>query len=188
VQPENRNKHLDWQKVHIIKVYEQTCTYGLYQEHLLPCCHALTALYASKISLHDGFDLIPSWFEPIIVLGAYDYLSQDQNEFGEDVMVHIGLQAIYITRFDEYTTGSTDLDLDDPFRDIVVEPPPVPKKRGKQQKRREAGDEKDPLQKVQRQQVCSQCDQLGHNKKQQISKLPSIHPLPPATNLTALGS
>jgi hypothetical protein len=100
-----------------------------------------------------------------MVLGAYDYLSQGQNEFGEDVIIHIGLRAIDITRLDEHTTSSIDSDVDDPFRDIVVEPPPVPKKRGKQQKRREAGDEKGPLQKAQRNQVCSQCDQPGHNKK-----------------------
>ena len=98
-------------------------------------------------------------------MGAYDYLSQGQNEFGEDVIVHIGLRAIDITRLDEYTTSPTNLDLDDPFRDIVVEPPPVPKKRGKRQKRREAGDRKGPIQKVQRPQVCSLCDEPGHNKK-----------------------
>jgi hypothetical protein len=33
----------------------------------------------------------------------------------------IGLRAIDITRLDEYTTGSIDLDLDDPFRDIELE-------------------------------------------------------------------
>jgi hypothetical protein len=80
-------------------------------------------------------------------------------------MVHTGLWAIDITRLDEYSTGPTDLDLDDPFKDIIVEPPPVPKKRGKQKKRREASDGKGPLQKVQKPQVCSMCDKPGHNKK-----------------------
>lgn len=91
MQPDNWNKHPDWQKVHIVKVHEQTCTCGLYQEYLLPCCYALTALYASKISLHDRFDFILLWFQSISVLGTYDYLSQGRNEFGEDVIVHINV-------------------------------------------------------------------------------------------------
>jgi hypothetical protein len=103
-------------KVHIVKVHEQTCTCGLYQEYLLLCCHAIAAIYASKISIHDGFDLIPSWFEPISVLTAYDYLVQGQNEFSEDIMVHTGLRAIDVTRLDEFTTtcnNTTATGLDD---------------------------------------------------------------------------
>jgi hypothetical protein len=71
-----------------MKVHEQTYTCGLYQEYLLPCCHALAAIYASKISIHEGFDLLPSWFKPISVLTAYNYLVQGQNEFSEDIMLH----------------------------------------------------------------------------------------------------
>ena len=100
----------------------------------MPCCHALTALYASKIGLRDGFDLIPSWFEPLEVLGAYDYLVQGRNEEGEEVIIYIGLQAIDINCLDEYIAGPIDLDFKDPFVDIEVEPPPIPKKRGKQGK------------------------------------------------------
>ena len=66
-----------------------------------------------------------------MVLTAYDYLVQGQNEFGEDAIVHTGLRAIDITRLDEYTNPNTNPDLDDPFKDIVVEPPHVPKKRGR---------------------------------------------------------
>ena len=131
----------------------------------MPYCYALTALYTSKIGLRDGFDLIPSWFEPLEVLGAYDYLVQGRNEEGEEVMIHIGLRAIDINCLDEYTAGPTDPDFEDPFADIEVEPPPVPKKRGKQGKRREAGDGKGPLHKPQREQVCSICSVVGHNKK-----------------------
>jgi hypothetical protein len=74
VEPENWNKHLKWQKVHIVKIHEGHCTCGLYQDYLLPCFHALAALYACKVGLRDGFDLIPSWFEPLLLLTAYDYL------------------------------------------------------------------------------------------------------------------
>ena len=77
-------------------------------------------------------------------------------------MIHTGLQAIDINSLNEYT--ATDLDFEDPFADIEVEPPPIPKKRGKQAKRREAGDGKGPLYKPQRQQVCSICSVAGHNK------------------------
>jgi hypothetical protein len=164
IQPENWNKHPEWQKVHIVKVHERTCTCGLYQEYLLPCCHALVALYASKIGLHDGFDLIPSWYKPISVLTAYDYLFHGLNEFGEDVVMHTGLRAIDITHLEDFTTITTDLD-EDPFADLVVEPPAVSKKRGRRPKRREAGDGKGPFQKVQKPQVYSVCYELGHNKK-----------------------
>ena len=88
-----------------------------------------------------------------------------QNEFGEEIMVHRGLRAIDITRLDEYTTSSSNQDIEDPFQDVIVEPPPVPKKRGRQTKRREAGNGKGPLQKVSKPQVCSVCDKEGHNKK-----------------------
>jgi hypothetical protein len=63
--------------------------------------------------------------------------------------VHTGLRAIDITRLDESTTITTNLD-DDPFADLVVEPPAISKKRGRPPKRREAGDGKGPLQKVQK--------------------------------------
>jgi hypothetical protein len=131
----------------------------------LPCCHALTALYASKIGLHDGFDLIPSWFEPLEVLGAYDYLVQGRNEEGEEVMIHTGLQAIDINCLHVYIASPIDPDFEDPFADIELEPPPIPKKRGKQTKRREAGDGKGPLYKPQKPQVCSVCGVAKHNKK-----------------------
>lgn len=80
-------------------------------------------------------------------------------------MIHTGLWAIDITCLDKHTNPSTDPDFDDPFRDIEVEPPPVPKKQGRQAKRREAGDGKGPLYKPQKPQVCSICSELGHNKK-----------------------
>jgi hypothetical protein len=84
-------------------------------------------------------------------------------------MLHTGLRTIDVTRLDEFTTTcnntrATGLD-DDPFADLVVEPPPVPEKRGRKQKLREAGDGKGPLEKVQKPKVCSVCDEPGHNKK-----------------------
>jgi hypothetical protein len=72
-------------------------TYGLYQDYLLTCCHALTALYASKVGLHNGFDLVLAWFEPLSLLIAYNYLYKGQNEHGEAVTVFTGLRAINIT-------------------------------------------------------------------------------------------
>ena len=66
-------------------------------------------------------------------------------------MIHIGLRAIDINCLNDYTAGPIDLDFEDPFVDIEVEPPPIPKKHGKQGKRREASDGKGPLYKPQRQ-------------------------------------
>jgi hypothetical protein len=74
VQLENWNKHPKWQKVHIVKIHDRTCTCGLYQDYLLPCCYALAALYACKVGLYNGFNLIPAWFKPLSLLTAYDYL------------------------------------------------------------------------------------------------------------------
>jgi hypothetical protein len=107
------------------------CTCGLYQDYLLPCCHALAVLYACKVGLHDGFDLIPSWFEPLSLLTAYDYIYEDQNEFGEPAMTHTGLRAVDITRLSDYETTDVLAGSPDPFADLVVSPPAVPKLRGR---------------------------------------------------------
>ena len=85
-----------------------------------------------------------------------------------NIMLHTGLWAIDVTRLGEFTTtcnNTTAMGLDDdPFADLVVELPPVPKKRGRKQKRREAGDGKGPLEKVQKAPGHSVCDEPGHNK------------------------
>ena len=42
---------------------------GLYQDYLIPYCHALAALYHCDISLQDErFQLIPIWFLPLSIL------------------------------------------------------------------------------------------------------------------------
>jgi hypothetical protein len=152
--------------VHIIRVHNRHCTCGLYQDYLLPCCHALAALYACKVGLHDGFDLILAWFEPLSLLTAYDYLYKGQNNHGKAVTVFTGLRAVDITRLGDYetTTISTTLGSPDPFADIVVNPPQVPKLRGKQKKRQEASDGKGPIQKLSKPQVCKLCNESGHNR------------------------
>jgi hypothetical protein len=84
--------------VHIVQVHEQRCTCGLYQDYLIPCCHALAALYHCGISLQDKrYHLIPSWFSPISILTAYDYIETEENEWGQDVIIYTGLRAIDIT-------------------------------------------------------------------------------------------
>jgi SWIM zinc finger len=154
--------------MHIVRVHEQTCTCGLYQEYLIPCCHALAALYSCGVSLQDErFHLVPAWYKPLAILSAYDYIEIGMNEFGEDVTIHTGLRAIDITRLDDYAvqeSGSSTLD-EDPFADLVVDPPEVPRRSGRQRtKRREAGDGKGPLSKPQKPQTCSVCSEPGHNK------------------------
>lgn len=72
-----------------------------------------------------------------------------QNKWGEDVIVHTGLMAIDITQLDDYAVENhLPLD-DDPFADLVIEAPNVPRKAGRPRtKRREAGDGKGPLSKL----------------------------------------
>jgi hypothetical protein len=149
--------------VHIVKIHDRHCTCGLYQDYLLPCCYALAALYACKVGLHDRFDIIPAWFEPISLLTAYDYLSLGSNEYGEPVMVHTGLRAVNITRLGDHepTDAVVGLDL---FADLVVDSLDVPKLRGKQKQRREASDGKGPIKKLTKPQVCRLCNKPGHNK------------------------
>jgi hypothetical protein len=125
--------------VHIVQVYEQTCTCGLYQEYLIPCCYALAALYSYGVSLQDErFYLVLAWYKPLAILLAYDYIEIGMNEFGEDVTIHTGLQAIDITRLDDYAvreSGSSALD-EDLFADLVVDPPKVPRRSGRQRTKR----------------------------------------------------
>ena len=80
-------------------------------------------------------------------------------------MIHIGLQAIDINCLNEYIASPIDLDFEDPFVDIEVEPPPIPKKRGKQTRRREAGDGKGPLYKPQKPQLYLVYSIVKYNKK-----------------------
>jgi hypothetical protein len=116
------------------------------------------------VGLHDGFNLVPSWFEPLSLLTAYDYLYQGENEFGEPVIVHTGLRAVDITRLSDFELTDPIAGSLDPFADLVVDPPEVPKLRGRQKKRREAGDGKGPIKKFSKPQVCKLCNEPGHNK------------------------
>lgn len=161
--PSDWNWNPEWQKTHIVKVHEQTCTCGLYQDYLLPCCHALAALYQSKVNMHGPFQLIPSWFEPVSVLTAYDYLEHGQNEWGEDIIIHTGLRAVDIDRLDD-DPPAAELLYEDPFKDLQVNPPIVGKRKGKKGKRRTAGDGKGPLNKPPRTQGCGVCGEPGHNR------------------------
>jgi hypothetical protein len=69
------------------------------------------------------------------------------NEFNEETIIHIGLRAIDITRLNDYKDYTTPL-VDDPFANLVVEPPEVRKTQGRQpKKRQEASDSKGPLEK-----------------------------------------
>jgi len=77
--------------VYIIRVHNRHYTCGLYQDYLLPCCYALAALYAYKVSLHNKFDLILAWFEPLSLLTVYDYLYKGQNKHSKAVTVFTGL-------------------------------------------------------------------------------------------------
>lgn len=151
-----------------MKVHERTCTCGLYQDYLIPCCHALAALYHCGISLQDErYHLIPPWFHPISILTAYDYIEMGKNEWGDDVTVHTGLRAVDITSLGDYVTDNAmDLPLDeDPFADIVIDPPVMPKHQGRRRtRRREAGDGQGPVSKPQKPQACSVCSEPGHNK------------------------
>jgi hypothetical protein len=123
--------------------------------NLLPCCYALAALYACKVSLHDGFDLIPAGFEPLLLLTAYNYLYRDQNEHGETVTVFTGVRFVDITRRSDYETStiSTTLGSLDLFADIVVGTLQVPKLRDKQKKQQEASDSKGLIQKLSKPQI-----------------------------------
>ena len=104
---------------------------------------------------------------PAFVLTAYDYIETEENKWGQDVIIHTGLRAINITQLDDYAVDNAkDWPLDkDPFADLVVEPPVVsnrPKRR--RTKRREASDGQGLANKPRKQQVCSVCNETGHNK------------------------
>jgi hypothetical protein len=77
-------------------------------------------------------------------------------------MVFTGLRAVDITRLDDYSAAPAG--SPDPFADLVVDPPEVPKLRGKQKKRREAGDSKGPIKKLSKPKKCKLCDEPGHNR------------------------
>jgi len=121
-------------------------------------------LYACKVGLHDGFNLVPAWFKPLSLLTAYDYLYESQNELGESVTVFTGLRAVDITRLSDYEDVPARLGSPDPFADLVIDPPEVPKLRGRQRKRREAGDGKGPIKKLTKPQKCKLCNEPGHNR------------------------
>jgi len=147
-----------------VKVHEQTCTCGLYQEYLIPCCHGLAALYHCGISLKDKvYHLIPGWFSPISLLTAYDYVEIGMNKWGDEITVHTGLQAIDITQLNEYAKPTWD--PEDPFAE-PLKPPEVQKLPGRRRtKRREAGDGKGPLVKPRKKQECSVCGKDTHNRR-----------------------
>jgi hypothetical protein len=113
--------------------------------------------------LSGPFRLIPTWFEPASVLSAYNYIEHTQNEWGDDIIIHTGLRAVDISQLkDEPGEASED---EDPFKDLEIEPPTVRKHKGRQGKRRKAGDGKGPLNKGQQAQVCGVCGEQGHNRK-----------------------
>lgn len=129
------------------------------------CCYALAALYHYRISLQDKqYHLILAWYKPISLLSAYDYIEIGQNEWGDDVTIHIGLCGIDITHLDDCVVDNPLLD-EDPFIDLVVEAPDVPRLRGRHAKRRQAGDGKGPLFKAPKPQTYSVCNEPGHNKR-----------------------
>jgi hypothetical protein len=45
------------------------------------------------------------------------------NELGEDVIMHTGLQGIDITRLEDHAIADDGLLGDDPFADLVIDPP-----------------------------------------------------------------
>jgi hypothetical protein len=62
-------------------------------------------------------------------------------------------------------TISLSLDEEDPFADLVIDPPVVPKHHGRRHtKRRVAGDGQGAILKPRKLQVCSVCSETGHNK------------------------
>ena len=121
-------------------------------------------MYQCKVSLHGPFQLIPSWFEPVSVLTAYDYLEHSQNKWGQDIIINTGLQAIDINRLEVDEPVEQELD-EDPFKDLDIDPPIVRKRKGRKGKRRTAGDGKGPLNKAQRVLGCGICGDPGHNRK-----------------------
>jgi len=62
--------------------------------------------------------------------------------------------------------NAVDLPLDeDPFEDLVVDPPVVPKHHGRRRtRRREASDGQGPVLKPRKSQICSVCSETGHNR------------------------
>jgi hypothetical protein len=158
-------QNLEWQKVHIVRIHEQTCSCGLYQEYLILCCHALAALYHCRISLQDDrYHLVPAWYKPISLLTAYDYIEMAQNEWGEDVTIHTGLCGINITNLNTIVVDNLLLD-EDPFSNLVIRALEVPRRRGRPSKRRQASDGKGPLFKAPKPQACSVCSEPRHNRK-----------------------
>jgi hypothetical protein len=86
------------------------------------------------------------------------------NEWGEDVTIHTSLRGIDITNLDTIVVDNLLLD-EDPFGDLVIRAPEVPRRRGRPSKRRQAGDGKGPLFKAPKPQACSVCSEPGHNRK-----------------------
>jgi hypothetical protein len=146
-----------------VKIHEQTCTCGLYQEYLIPCCHGLAALYHCGISLKDKvYYLIPGWYSPASLLTAYDYIEMGENEWGDPITIHTGLQAIDVTQLSD----EPNWDPEDLFADTIqIAAPEVQKLPGRRRtRRREASDGKGPLVKPRKAQTCSVCGATRHNK------------------------
>ena len=74
--------------------------------------------------------MIPSWFEPVSVLTAYDCLEHSENEWGQEIMIHTGLRAIDINQLEVDQPVEQELD-EDPFKDLEVDPPIVRKRKGR---------------------------------------------------------
>jgi hypothetical protein len=122
-------------------------------------------LYACKVGLHNGFNLIPAWFNPLSLLTAYNYLYKSQSESSEPIIVFIGLQAVDITHLDDYKARPAGPARSlDPFADLVVDPLEVLKLCGRQKKRREAGDSKGSIKQLSKLQTCKVCNEPGYNK------------------------
>jgi hypothetical protein len=85
--------------------------------------------------------LIPSWFEPVSVLTAYNYLEHGENEWGKEIMIYTGLRAIDINRLEVDQPVEQELN-EDPFKDLQIDLPIVCKRKGKKGNRCTASERK----------------------------------------------
>ena len=131
--------------IHTVRCQEYYCTCRQFQEWLLPCSHAITAIHFAKRAVHEW--IAPFWEPMYVALGtAY------QNQEAGDGYINNHMRTIKID------------DIMPDFCDEICLPPLAkPKRKGRhQKKRKEKGDRPE---RTQGPQAYTRCSQTGHNKK-----------------------
>jgi hypothetical protein len=135
------------ERTHTVKCQDFECTCGHFQEWLLPCSHAITAIRFAQRAVYEW--VAPFWESTYVALGT----AYQQQETG-DGYINNHMRTIKID----------DIPLPLFCNNECFPPPPKPKKAGpNQKKRKEKGDKPESTQ--DQPYSYTRCGRTGHNKR-----------------------